>query len=840
MLGNLESKYKGFILVFFIMMIGYLSISISGKTIDTVLYSTFSLLALWIGRPLWLPSGHGKNKVRMYSLFIAFTTIIASQSPSITIRANNTIHEYLSPYLPDYILDFTYGNTPTPVLFFTMLTILIVNYFMLDNKIMGEASDSFNSTIPELDFKERLKYAIEALEEDIKSINKQTNWTGSLFTNLDAEVYIRTRRGKKKKASDLLKAMKAKSGRAFLVLGHPGAGKSIALRKLAQDLLRQAISANKIPIYINLKEWNDTNWSNEILPTESELYEFVKENIARRDRELGIFVDKYFDRLYDRRNFFFIFDSFDEIPQVMNTHNDSILIDALSEVLFKFIKDNKGKPTGILASRHFRKPTNKFEASREIEIRPFNESQVTSTLKKMGNDSKAIISQIFTTRSDLYLTAKNPFMASMLAKYIENHNSLPNSQLEMFSSFIDDSLDSSKRKLIELSITRDEIKIISKQIARIMFSDYGLEAPIKNLKEDIKDPKIDAAIECLKYSRIVRASNVDDGRISFVHRRFCEYFVVADLLEKDLDLPFSHIPKDSQGRDALVLYCEVASVEKAKSIAEKCWNVIKNDNYEGSLEAIHCIRFLRDAFKNRLDCIANIQHEIEYFIYQELEKDNPPYWTKLIIELLCLTSENVKDKCVIRSLGINDFWISQTALEACRSLPKLSKELEWNVGQNLRSLSDWRFFSNLSSYYFSFGISEAFSRIKNYIRIRTATSSILVITFFLYTIKEPKEGLFILTNLLAITCIAFIVSFLSKNIAKKKKIEEYEVSNQRSGNADFIAIEKDGHDLSDIVSIIIKVAKISILISPLMFYFLDFITMLYSIDLSDKLKNEKI
>jgi len=39
------------------------------------------------------------------------------------------------------------------------------------------------------------------------------------------------------------------------VLGEPGYGKSTALRKLANMLLAEVYKTNKIPIYINLKDW---------------------------------------------------------------------------------------------------------------------------------------------------------------------------------------------------------------------------------------------------------------------------------------------------------------------------------------------------------------------------------------------------------------------------------------------------------------------------------------------------------------------------------------------------------------------------------------------------------
>ncbi|MCZ8501201.1 hypothetical protein O9853_08890 [Vibrio lentus] len=239
-----------------------------------------------------------------------------------------------------------------------------------------------------------------------------------------------------------------------------------------------------------------------------------------------------------------------------------MLIQQLSSVLYKFIKDNNNKPTGLVSSRHFRKPTSDFNASSEIEIRPFNGAQIYKSIRKMSNSSEDLINKIFKDRTDLYLTAKNPFMASMISKYIEIHGELPKNRLDMFSVFIDDALNNSSRKLSELDIDKEYILTSSKKIAVAMFSDFGLEASVNDLKLKFPNIKIDQLIECLKFARLIRASSSDEGRISFVHRRFCEYFVVLDMLDNESDIPFNEIPKDTQWRDALVLFCEVSDVKK--------------------------------------------------------------------------------------------------------------------------------------------------------------------------------------------------------------------------------------------------------------------------------------
>lgn len=703
--------------------------------LSSALIAVFSIAVIWISKRLWLPKKCGKTQVRLYSLYIAFVVISSGLYPNWT----EILLKYLQPLIKKtdikILIDLTNGYSDLisfPPLLFAFFVIYLINRNLSNSDAMGKELESFDSVIPEPKFNERLAFTIAAFREDLRSINNQTNWTGSDYTDLEAEVFIKSKGGYKKKVSSLLRALKNKKGRAFLVLGEPGAGKSVALRTLALELLDEVQESNRIPIYVNLKEWSNTNWTETTPPTEEQLYQFVKENIARRDTAISRFVDKYFDRLYESRRLFFIFDSFDEIPQIMNVNDDSLLIDELSKVLYKFIKDNNNNSAGLVASRHFRKPTNSFNASSEIEIRPFKDVQIIESLNKTSNASEELINSIFTTRQDLYVSAKNPFMSSMIAKYIDIYNKLPDNQLQMFAVFIEDLLHNSKRKLSDLGITTDDVIYAAKDIALLMFSKFGLEAPIHELKNELKQHPIDKVIECLKFARLIRSSSSDTGRVSFVHRRFCEYFVVLDLLEKNKDVPFQDIPKDSQWRDALVLYCEVADIERATDIALRTWDIIKQDDGHANIEAIHCIRFLRDAFKGRIECVESIQQEIEDFISRELNETKIVYWNKFVIELLCLTRTKSIEKNVLSCLSFRDSWIFETAIESCRHLPNVSKHLIQKIGQYLNDESDSEFIKNFRSYRFNFSISNAFLPIKKYIKLRVL-EYILLTSLFIYS-----------------------------------------------------------------------------------------------------------
>ena len=96
-------------------------------------------------------------------------------------------------------------------------------------------------------------------------------------------------------------------------------------------------------------------------------------------------------------------------------------------------------------------------------------------------------------------------------------------------------------------------------------------------------------LDILKFARLGRVGSGDENQFSFVHRRFCEYFAVKKRMNDDVKIKYDSIPEDSQWRDALVLYCEVAHRGHAQEIAEYCWKTIRIINNPKDSRTIHCL-----------------------------------------------------------------------------------------------------------------------------------------------------------------------------------------------------------------------------------------------------------
>jgi DNA polymerase III delta prime subunit len=694
--------------------------------IFTVIVAVFILLFLWITKEIWMES-KSTFLIRMATAGIALTTIVAYTG------WQQTIQDILSQYLHIPNL----GNAVHPIIVFSFSAFVIftINYFNRDNTAMGIHPDPIHKDIAEPDFLSRMKMVTDALTDDLRAIDIKTNWSIQLFTPLDAEVELRSEGNEmKKKVTDLLKAIKSmKQERLFLVLGDPGSGKSVALRKLCRELAVEVEKTHKIPVYINLKEWQiDKKWDENNPPTVDQLNAFVLKNLKNRDIVTTKFFDKYYDRLYETGRLYFVFDSFDEIPSVLDEKDKSPLIQQLSNVMFKFLKGARQNSQGILSSRIFRRPTDDFQTRTTLEIRPFSDEKIEETLLRSNKFNADLIQKLFKERTDLVPVARNPFMTALLADYAENNkHDLPSNQSDLYESYIRNALKSCRDMIQKRGLTESGVLQCAIEMADIMFRDYGLEAPIKKLKSKLNIVELEDVIDVLEFARIGRVGAGEDNIFSFTHRRFCEYFAVQKLLQDNRPLDLNSIPEDSQWRDALVLYCEVAEENKSKKIANFCWDIIRSSNKEYDLRVIHSLRFLQDAFKGRLECIADFRDDLTKYLLYRINIHNIII-TKLAVESLGLLKDDDIEKGVIQAFELKNEWINETTFKACRHLDNVNIATQNQVNKYISQLSVSYIINRYSEIKFSLKLSNSFKLAFKYCHLKLANFTVMLMILLVF------------------------------------------------------------------------------------------------------------
>jgi DNA polymerase III delta prime subunit len=731
---NLDGKQKIvalIILVFFIM--GLLSFTIFSSNNQFILISIVIIILLTITKPLWLRKTN--NTIRYFSLFIIYSTAFSFTFFKQFIES--FVFKVLSKYFPEYIDKYSNAAaSPAMIYSFILLGIFIVNYFMSKDNTAMKIHPMLSGFL-DVDMKKKLVNISKAFSDDVERIDRQVDWSSNFFTPLDAEVLITSKKGNKRKIYNLLTAIKKSKDRVFLLLGEPGSGKSVALRKLAKELSNETIKTLKIPIYINLKDWH-FDIGNEV--STEDLKNFIISHIKRNSDPIirQFFFQPFnknenetvFDKLHELGYLYYLFDSFDEIPQVIKSKGESNLINNLSNVLYKYLcgaRNNEAQ--GVLASRLYKKPSNAFLAKTTLEIKPFNEYRIVKTLENIGYRKDDLINELFTKRLDLVQIAKNPFSAMLIAKYAENNkHKLPENKSDLYENFIKSSIWNQKEILETNNLTINEVIECSSEIADIIFSKTGnLEISIDYLKDLLPQYDIDNIIHLLKESRIGRGTIIDTNTFCFSHRRIAEYFYVNVLLKNESKVDFESIPEIGEQRDSLILYCEVANNTQSKAVANYCWNIVKKEESVLNQKSMNSLRFLVEAFRNRKSSLEDFKEELREYIISAIETQKNILILKLSTEALGLLSYDDTDTGVSNIFKINNSWLNETAIVSCRHLISISKSLERNIKKCINEMPYDIFFSNMSSLLFSFSLSDAFSRMKKLCYLKLVDLSFFII-----------------------------------------------------------------------------------------------------------------
>lgn len=503
-----------------------------------------------------------------------------------------------------------------------------------------------------------------------------------------------------------------------------------------------------------------------------DLESFVIENVkSRGDVFTEEFVDHYFRKLWRSGRLFFIFDSFDEISELLDADENSDVINSLSSVISRFISTHP-LSRGVLSSRIFRRPTDAFLAQKILEIRPLSEAGIVEALSRFPKFSHGIKGVLFRERPDLIPLARNPFVMALLGTWIEINNALPANQGQIFKDYILNRLELCKNKLDKAGFNIDDVISVSTDIAWFVFSssNFGLEAPIKVISEHFKSDKVDAVLNILDYARIARVTSGEEKSFAFVHRRFLEYFITLRLLSKPDEIPVSHIPTDSRGRDALVLYAQLCGELEAQRIANLCWHDIRASFSDDSLRlrAIHCLRFLIDAFSSRREVIRPLENDLNDFVMEHITQGESIILAKICLESTGLLSESKATPILSKAIIGNDSWLQETAFRSCRHLPKMEKGLENEIKNYVMSIPDVNYWLGRKNTLLSLSLSDSLRGVYNAARVRAFNIKLSFFSLMFALTLSPIPIVFGVAYATAVVLVPVI--FPRKSLLNKRRL----------------------------------------------------------------------
>ena len=188
------------------------------------------------------------------------------------------------------------------------------------------------------------------------------------------------------------------------------------------------------------------------------------------------------------------------------------------------------------------------------------------------------------------------------------------------------------------------------------------------------------------------------------------------------------------------------------------------------LRAIHSLKFLTEAFRGRQHILKAFKHKLNGFIIYQIDSNNI-LMTKLALESVSLLNPNKLEHVILKAFKLNNEWINEAALKACRYLPTISKRLETHITMHFFSVGIIDFFKNKKDILFYTGLSSAFMPIHKFCQLRVTDNYMLLLSILLLFVYPAAVAIFV-TFLIFMHFISnftfFMVSFVLSTLFQQK------------------------------------------------------------------------
>lgn len=649
------------------------------------------------------------------------------------------------------------------------------------------------------------------LEYEVEKLNRESEWNDSLhYTELEAEVevskyldpdlfqsknpidwlnyiscWIKTSLGVKpsgKLEKNLTEAVMKSNSQVFIIIGDPGSGKTISLRHMFLQMSKKAKNSKSenvvMPIYLDLKHLDIE--PDEINPEKIHNW-IIDQLVTGKETNIRKFVDDKFEEMLNKGRFFFLFDSFDEIPSVMDAQEENEIISKYSEAIDRFLHAGSRR-RGLVSSRPYRSPR-KLDAQR-ITILPLSNKKIKTALKKYLRSESSLFDRIWNRllqREDLLHVVRNPFYLSLLTQYCKINRELPERHFDLFEHFVQNRVKADDNKLSYFGFTPDKLIKNAEILAFSMTKtpSIGLKANINQIRDITSDfdktagwdsRKVEALLSALIYLKLGRKYDEDTNRptsFSFVHRRFHEYFCARYLKREYQSAPFEQFNSDNRWREILVLLCEVLPRELLTNIFESSLKSLRegisaNFDSKEHRKALETVLFLKDAFKSRIEDVPkDIRIECSNFIKRQFQNENLLN-QKRALEGLIIADIDSAHIIIESAFNENSRYLNETAFRSCRALEVIPESIlaaiRWNLFLKYTKMEIYK-----QKNYFSvlFSSSPALKTLNNFLKlllISTLLQIILIIGVFSYTIKVNSAS--ISSFILGIICFLVVYPFV--------------------------------------------------------------------------------
>jgi predicted NACHT family NTPase len=346
----------------------------------------------------------------------------------------------------------------------------------------------------------------------------------------------------------------------LMVLGKPGAGKTTFLKHLAIECIGGDIQEHRVPIFITLKQFAET----ERKPHREDLTPPLDTYVHQMFTDCGVTTNEV------------------EVEQLLRQGRALVLLDGLDEVrdsdystVLNRIRDftqkfhaNQFVMTCRIAAREYT-----FENFTDVEVADFDARQIAEFVNKWFDSKDKAKTEIFieqlSANQPIKELATNPLLLTLLCSVFEKSAEFPSNRSELYKEGLDIMLKKwdAKRNIDrdsvykKLSLQRKQdllssIALTTFERGEYFFKQQKLEQHIGEYIRNLPDAQNDEAAFQLDNEAVLKSIEAQHGLFversrgiySFSHLTFQEYFTarkIVDSRPQALDTLANHITEPS-------------------------------------------------------------------------------------------------------------------------------------------------------------------------------------------------------------------------------------------------------------------------------------------------------
>lgn len=584
--------------------------------------------------------------------------------------------------------------------------------------------------------KARRQFA-EHLALDIAGKNRAENWRDQQYTELEADVEAEGRQrsmlhfGRRSsgiwRERSLAKALRRTAERLILLEGDPGAGKSVALRHIAflmaEKAKTSASAATVLPIYLNLKALRRE-------PGEAVNSDLIRKFVltslkSANDRYVDEFVDQNYGDGVRNGKWLFLFDSFDELPDILSSVEGDNAITEYSTAINDFL-GGFNACRAVLASRFYRGPVREgWTTFRILPLSPQRQHLlIRQAFVNYPARSKKVFDGLAAASDDLLVMARNPMLLGLLCEHVTADKPFPKTSHDVFSAYLGERFARDQARVEgRFGVPVSDLVELARKIAFTMTADtsIGLSPTYDEIRDalgvqnfDVAPSVLEATLGALVYLRVGRsgleASDRGEPQFTFAHRRFQEYFTTAMVIENpDLVTPHQLL-FDARWRETAVVLLQTGLSTVTHSILDMASQFVAQaadaafppegnaSSFKWPQKVLHVFGILQaGAALNPTLLPAGLREQVGVFLGKAF-KSGTLLDKKWALEVAGITPQNILVELLTDALDIESTWLNDVVFtQAARLVRPVERVSRWMRLAVLKiSLNGELFLSNRS------------------------------------------------------------------------------------------------------------------------------------------------